>query len=651
MLNVTALETILFMLMASPAASAEPWEIIYAAVEPDHGSDGGHIRVVATGPEEDRIADALLNGISLEEAFQSFTRATGTDPDPTHQRVELTDKAAFLTFYGIHFGEDGAPEPLMRAGEPIWYRILPSGGGWTEVLIRLRHRKRQPITVALHTEEGFKLEKQVKPVPAMLEGQTQAARLGLATVNVARDTLYAYLVVPQSSAEDPVTIKSLKLDGEDVTPRAHVIPGYCDFGMIPLTISLKREWPEGSYHFLDCTLSDGQGMVGSIRAGNGFAVTMLGANFGSIGAEGAFEEFQQHYIDTWNAAGGRNPWIKLSTPDYQAVARRFGIRIQPNMGNDPPVPTMEDIRELARSDAYTHSYWLFDEPDVNDAIAKDMPIPDKYRLGLFAQQLVKLAEALRDADPVHPSILIIDKTYRPQNYYVYGQLADIMCADIYYPLGARDTNWDPVRYMYEDSKVPRMGFMPKPMMILVSASPDGGMRAPTPEEERIAIYASVAAGANSIGYYWYNAYKGHGCQWVEDTWAEIALLNRELQLLSPWVGVAFPIDLPADAPEKVWVRTVAAGPDALLVIIINKDHTSSPEGFTYTPMDEVSIELQLPRGFTVNSAASIEADGPEALSVSDQSGKAVLDISSLEVGRLVLLSRETDLLERLQNRW
>ena len=61
MLSVAALETILLILVSSSAASAETWEIIYVAVEPDYGSDGGHIRVVATGPEGDRIADALLN--------------------------------------------------------------------------------------------------------------------------------------------------------------------------------------------------------------------------------------------------------------------------------------------------------------------------------------------------------------------------------------------------------------------------------------------------------------------------------------------------------------------------------------------------------------------------------------------------------------
>ena len=75
--------------------------------------------------------------------------------------------------------------------------------------------------------------------------------------------------------------------------------------------------------------------------------------------------------------------------------------------------------------------------------------------------------------------------------------------------------------------------MPKPMNIVVSASPDGGARPPRPGEERIAVYASVAAGAHGICYYWYNANKEAGCQWVADTWAEIAILNRQLQLLAP----------------------------------------------------------------------------------------------------------------------
>ena len=165
------------------------------------------------------------------------------------------------------------------------------------------------------------------------------------------------------------------------------------------------------------------------------------------------------------------------------------------------------------------------------------------------------------------------------------------------------------------------------------------------------MYASVAAGAHGICYYWYNANKEAGCQWVADTWAEIAILNRQLQLLAPWIGVGFPVDLSAKTPDKLWVKTVAAGTDALLVVMINRQYRSSPAGFTSTPLAQTPVELILPAGFTVASAVSIEADGPQAIAVTQAGPTARFNTGALEVGRLVLLTRRGDLLDRLQRRW
>ena len=652
----------------SHSGSTGQWSISYANLEPDYYPDGqagradigAYIRIVVLnkGLESDTVTDVTLNGVSLQQAVHGR-------PHPEHGKKNPPHKQ-----YSIEFMEGGPPQALLDAGRPLWYRILPSdpagGRGWTEVLVRLRHWTGQSIQVRLDTAQGHQMALAVQAVPDVKPmAPQQHPYIGLATMNVARDRLYVYVLAPQASKDKPISVKSIKVDGKEVTAAAKRLDGYNELGVIPLVVPLERAWAEGSFHLLDCRLSNGVRRVCSVRAVNGFFVMIYGGYFGGTGrefTEAAFNDFYEHYVETWQAPGGPEAWRDLTQDWWQAMARQRGVRITPNFHG--AAMTYDHVRELAKAELYTQSYYLFDEPDVNDWNAGESHgVPEPLRLGLHAQWLVQLSEALRAADPVHPASLLVDTTFSPQNYYVYGQLADLMMADIYYPLGAEKTNWDPLPFIYNGTQVARAAFMPKPTNIVLSASPEpelvipsrdffrAGARAAKPGEERIAVYASVAGGANGISYYWYNAYEGHGCQWITDTWAEIGKLNRELQLLSPWIGVAFPVDLPAKTPEKVWAKAVAAGPDALLAIVINQDYRSSPEGFVYKAMNKAGIELQLPQGFIVNRAVSVEDDGPKDLPFSVKEGKAVFDLANLEVGRMVMLSSDKGVLKQLQGKW
>ena len=638
-----------------------PWKLIYANIEPDRlkppadgnlvplqNGPGAYLRIVVAnrGPDADRITDVALNGVSLRLALQGRS----------HPRVQ---QYPFYKQHSIEFMKGGPPKVLLDAGRPLWYRILPSnpttGIGWTEILVRLRHWNLAKLHVQLKTATGHRMAIPVQTAPGVQPMTLMKnVHIGLATLNSARDLLYVYMLVPTASKQNPVSIESIKVDGTEITATTNRLSGYNRTGVIPLVVPLAKAWPKGSFHLLDCRLSTGERRVCSVRAFNGFAVMMFGANFGGPRPyiERGFKEFHEHYIDSWVSPGGTGSWRQISEDWWQAMARRYGIRLQPN--HHHAGQTGAEVRQLAKSDMHTLAYWLFDEPDVNDYFdGEHHGVPLPLRLGLHAQRLVRLSGSLRTADPVHPTTLVVDKTFRPQNYHTYGQLPDLVQADIYYPLAAhaKQAPWDPLAYMYGDTQAARAAFMPKPMNIVVSASPDGGARPPKPGEERIAVYASVAAGAHGICYYWYNAAREAGCQWVVDTWAEIAILNRQLQLLSPWIGVGFPVELPVKTPDKLWVKTIAAGTDALLAVVINRQYISSPDGFTSTPMEQTPVELVLPEGFAVASAASIENDGPRSLAVTQTGDTVRFNTGSLDVARLVLLTRRKGLLNHLRTRW
>ena len=660
------LGVLLSLVLSSIASDAhaeqdEPWKLIYANLEPDRleqSSDaniqpllngpGAHLRVIVShvGSDADHVSDVLINGVSLNETLLKGR---------SHPQVQ---QFPFYKQHSIEFVDGGAPKPLVDAGRPLWCRILPSGtreSRWTEVVVRMRTWADQRINVQLVMGSGFKMSVPVRTddsqSPKLL---TQFTHIGLATFNRQLNQLYVYVLTPQASVSNPVSIKTVRLDEQDVTASCQSLKGYSTTGVVPFTVNLKAGWKKGSFHLLDCTLSTGERRVCSVRAFNGFSTAMFGANFGGPRPfiEKGFEEFYQHYIDSWIAPGGTDAWRQICEDWWQQMAGELGIRLQPN--HHHAGQTSDEVRELATSDKQTFAYWLFDEPDINDyGDGAAHGIPLTLRLGIHAQRLVKLSETLRSADPEHPTTFVVDSTFRPQNYPTYGQVGDLMQADIYYALAAtaKFTPWDPLPFMYGSSRSARDAFMPKPMHIVVSASPDGGARPPTPEEERISVYASIAAGANGICYYWYNANKEAGCQWVVDTWAEIAVLNRQMQLLAPWIGVGFPVHLPTKSDEQLWVKTTAAGTDSILVIVVNQQYMASPEGFSGTPIDDASVHLEIPEGFKVTSAVSIEDAGPTSIKAAQDTTGVTLRLGSIDVGKLILLSRKAGNLKQLKMRW
>jgi len=72
---------------------------------------------------------------------------------------------------------------------------------------------------------------------------------------------------------------------------------------------------------------------------------------------------------------------------------------------------------------------------------------------------------------------------------------------------------------------------------------------------------------------------------------------------------------------------------------------------TPTPMEQTPVELVLPGGFTVASAVSIENDGPRSLAVTQTGDTLRFNTGSLDVARLVLLTRRKGLLNHLRSRW
>ncbi|BCW99377.1 MAG: hypothetical protein KatS3mg024_2204 [Armatimonadota bacterium] len=178
-----------------------------------------------------------------------------------------------------------------------------------------------------------------------------------------------------------------------------------------------------------------------------------------------------------------------------------------------------DIRRVVeepgkQGSATPHAYYLADEPDTGDYRVQGVP-PGK-QIGCLAQGLVQRAQELRLREPATPSMLNLNLTFTPQNWYIYGQVPDIFCADPYYQPRLRQAYEDgPGRYplyakagfVYAETHICKLASEPRPLHIILYANSydgeDGSFRGPTPAEKRIELYYALAAGAKGFSYWWF----------------------------------------------------------------------------------------------------------------------------------------------------
>jgi hypothetical protein len=569
---------------------------------------GGHIRVLLYG--ESTITDVLINGLSLNSSFAAVT--------PSGKSYQL---------YSPRFLPGGVPTALMNAGEPVWYRIRPVTSGSTtntEIIVRLRTQPTSAVSVVAQRANGTQISLSVSS-PSSVK-----PRFGFVTTNTARNVIHANVLLPQSLPGE--NVDKVRLDGTDVTALMSAPNGYGNSGVLPVDIAMAAPLTKGSFHLLECLLTSGEHVWATFRAGSGFATAM----FGKINdAQSYFNDLHNHYIDAAKT-------YSHDTSEYN-LATSYGIRFMQSHQDFTLTNSFNEATWNNNHGYDMYAYWMYDEPDLADSHAG-------YAEGTWAQYLVKLGEGIAQANPINPTFL----NDNGGGYYTYGLVCDITSSDYYYPNHADRDGWDPLPLFFNRAKSHRAGAMPCPALRFLNASPDPDdpiTRAPFPGEERITYYASIGGGDNGLFYYWYNSSPSYGCQFQTALWAEIAKINKETKLLQDYIGCSFPAVFSMTLPSNTWMRVLEVGKDVLLCPVINTNYVSSLTAFTYTPAASVPIQVTLPAGRTPISAVTVDDTGPHALSFTVSGGRISFNAGTLQVGKFVLISFKTGLLEELNARW
>src|SRR5512146_1737408 len=130
-----------------------------------------------------------------------------------------------------------------------------------------------------------------------------------------------------------------------------------------------------------------------------------------------------------------------------------------------------------------------DEPDAHDNhLGRSdtqpfmLPEDDKHSVGILAMHEILNGDGLHYAQgEITPTVINVDATYMPYNYFTYGQVADIGMTDPYYNSRQATAYWSSPKdiplynkayYIHAVSQAMTEGSEPKPSLVAMMCTGD-----------------------------------------------------------------------------------------------------------------------------------------------------------------------------------
>lgn len=604
-----------------------------------------HVVVRNTGDAPLAVGRVLLDGTDLAEQLA-----------PRHEPLRGVGASSYL-LNGEELTPPGVRERLDALGAPVWWGVRPHpipAEGFAEATVRLRmlpDAGRLRVTV----EAG----EQSVTARVPTNGPPGPRIVGHA-LDRTMDRLFVYL------RGGRFEVAAVRVDGRRATvtaPDDLTAQG----GVLPLEMPLRGAWERGSLHCVSVTTAAGRVAATVMRADEPFfALGMWGYRNEGMTLEemvrDCCETFAEHLFNTHMGMAGAHSGY-LNSADGLDLLEETDLRLKADAPNEE---TVGNERVYAR--------FLLDEPDCSDYRLDS--VPWDRRIGASAQGLVRRRDEWRTADPGSMSLLNVDMTFKPENWLTYGQLPDIFAVDPYYQSRLRSAWWDhPARvrqfctpyYVFAVSEIAREGCQPRPLHVLLNSTSfhgeDRTFRYGTPEEKRIEFYHALAAGARGISYWWFTPYGRHvGCG-ARDPGAhammqELARLNAEARAVSDLLAVGCAAHEPGSAdpfaqgqPEWLMARTLLAGSDAAVIVLINRDHASDRQGTAYAPIPTARVTIDLPPWLEAEHCLRIAAGELHPLELTRDGNAATCELADVQLTELLVLADREAIIERVHRRW
>lgn len=519
----------------------------------------------------------------------------------------------------------GTDATMVAAGEPLWWRVSQNPvppGGTTEVYVRMRAKKTGTLSIS------------VASVSATVPMGPEPPRIAGIGFSPDGTKLSLYLRHPVKGTAP----SQILIDNVDRTASCVIAPGDPDYDIQPVYCNLGAAFARGSYHTFQALYSDGSKATDGIRV----------------------------YVDdfkycTWGGTG--------VNPELHSVNLRQGV---------------SESWDVPSGNRY--AFFLCDEPDAHESLqgpTKYPPYCPGY-LGALSQKLSDQSQGYKVNQAQYPTQLNINGSFKPNNYYVYGHVTDIVSVDPYYQTRILDSYWyDNLRntipwyrkatYIYAVSSSCQAAVEPRTLQIILNScrkqdtDDETGQRRvfrwATPEEKRIEFYYALAAGAKQIAYWWMavvspsqDAFAGIGNATEPGSsalWREMGLLGAEGGTASPVIVNSCPVTVQITKPGRIWARALlSGGPDTLVLICVNDDYVCDQAGTIIRSVPNVQVGVDLPNWLTApTNVFEVDYKGIRDVPHGISNGRINLYLGRVDVSRMIIITKDSTLKSTLQSRY
>ena len=297
-------------------------------------------------------------------------------------------------------------------------------------------------------------------------------------------------------------------------------------------------------------------------------------------------------------------------------------------------------------------------------------------MGVLGMRSIATGEDYRSTYPLAPTTINLDGTFKPENYYAYGQAVDVLQADPYYQKRLKDTYWyhnpewiplyNKATYNYAVAKAATRAAEPNPFHVILLSTESrevvNGVTTtwpfPTPQAKRIEVYYSLAGGAKGISYWWFKpGYPSNGLgdqskPAAQALWKEMGLFGNEIKTASPLLVTSHPVDLALTPGTNVWARALAVGTDTLILLVVNDNYYNDEAGFHSTDVNNATVTATLPLWMRPAPVAfEITAGGLSDVSTSLNGSQLQVNLGTLKLTRMIVLTTNAQLRATIQQRY
>lgn len=587
----------------------------------------------------------------------------------------LNDALALIANYhdsrSIFYNWDSPPQALFDAGEPVWFKGDPTtipAGGVAQAVVRLR-RVPTTGTVALGVTTS------AGTVTTNITVDATAPQL--ASVGFSQDRTKVFLHWRRSGGAAP---GSVWLDGNNVSASTTTV-GDPTMNFAVSVIQLAAPLPFMSYHVFQGAYADGKVASGSLRA---WSRPFLHASWSSFpnaidttaDAQAWIDEATRHGFNAGQNQGmGGALGSYLATPGGQNYANArggYGIIVWNTSTFDNPIMSFLD-----------------DEPDAeesnlaNNFCGTGLKLPcGTSPMGIVAMRDIATGEGeYRSRYPNAPTTVNMNGSFKPQNYYTWGQVADVLQVDPYYQRRLQDVYWrdqhkiplyQKATYIYAVTRATTSAAEPNSSHVILYScewkctDTDGCdpeyvnqiWPFPTPEAKRIEAYYALAAGSKGLSYWWFKpGYPSNGLgdqskPTAQALWKEMGLYGNEFKTLSDLIVISHPVDVPITPGANVWARAAAAGADSLILYVVNDNYFNDTSGCHYTPVPGATATVTLPAWLrSAPTAFEVTAGGLRDVSTTFNGTNLELNLDTLQLTKLIVVTTNAQLRLLLQQRY